>query len=201
MRTFLIIGFIGCLYLHFRKEEVAVHQLDELSIRQSSNRKISSEKIEVPSLPPVEAAPLLQESEAEESTETDGGQEFDEDDLSQLPWEDIEAGWKSHLKDFLVSVDPEKAEEMLASYLEEKKKYVEKVEFSEPETGTTETAVPSEDPLIEHDSKEGELERIYSENLREIFGNHYSQVEALHKEYVESVQYLNRSSVKFSISL
>ena len=91
---------------------------------------------------------------------------------------------------------------MFSAYMEEKKKYVERVDFSDRENGASEQLTPStEDPLAETDSKEGDLERSHNDNLKEIFGNHYSQVESLHKEYVDSVQYLNRSPVKFSISL
>ena len=132
-------------------------------------------------------------------SQADVTEEFDEDDLSQLPWDDIEEGWKTHLKEFLVSVDPEKAEDMYSAYLEEKKKYVERVDFTDQDEAV-ETAASSE-PLVEHDANEGELERTHTENLKEIFGDNYSKVESLHQEYVESVQYLNRSSVKFSISL
>lgn len=121
-------------------------------------------------------------------------EEYDDDDLSQLPWDDIEEGWKTHLKEFLTNADPEKAEEMFAAYLEEKKKYVERVDFTDGE-GT------QSDLTVEEDGKEGELERVHSENLREIFGDNYSKIQSLHQEYVDSVQYLNRSSVKFSISL
>jgi hypothetical protein len=128
-------------------------------------------------------------------------QDYDEDDLSQLPWDDIEEGWKTNLKEFLVSVDPEKAEDMLNAYLEEKKKYVERVDFTDETPVEEGAAVAATDPLAESDAKEGELERMHTENLKEIFGDHYSQVQALHQEYVDSVQYLNRSSVKFSISL
>jgi hypothetical protein len=117
-----------------------------------------------------------------------------EEDVTQLPWEDIEAGWKTHLKEFLVGLDPDKAEEMFTAYLEEKKKYLEKVEFSDKSLSDPQTGADGESELSEFD-------RLHVENLREIFGEHYSQVESIHKDYVDSVQYLNRSQVKFSISL
>jgi hypothetical protein len=90
---------------------------------------------------------------------------------------------------------------MLNAYLEEKKKYVERVDFTDETPVEEGAAVAATDPLAESDAKEGELERMHAENLKEIFGDHYSQVQSLHQEYVDSVQYLNRSSVKFSISL
>ena len=203
MRTLVILSLVACIYLHFRSREAEVVQLDTLSFKQSSIKKIAAPQIKLPAV--VESTMTLPVSGFVESdndpmiTQADVTEEFDEDDLSQLPWDDIEEGWKTHLKEFLVSVDPEKAEDMYSAYLEEKKKYVERVDFTDQDEAV-ETAASSE-PLVEHDANEGELERTHTENLKEIFGDNYSKVESLHQEYVESVQYLNRSSVKFSISL
>ena len=203
MRTLVILSLVACIYLHFRSREAEVVQLDTLSFKQSSIKKIAAPQIKLPAV--VESTMTLPVSGFVESdndpmiTQADVTEEFDEDDLSQLPWDDIEEGWKTHLKEFLVSVDPEKAEEMYSAYLEEKKKYVERVDFTDQDGAVENEA--SSDPLVEHDANEGELERTHNENLKEIFGDNYSKVESLHQEYVESVQYLNRSSVKFSISL
>jgi hypothetical protein len=208
MRTLILIGFFACLYLHFQKQDAVVEQLDVLSTKQSALKKMDQSKVDLPAITHIQTP--TQNNESNDSvqmiSEADVGEEYSEDDLSQLPWDDIEEGWKTHLKDYLVSVDPDKAEEMFAAYMEEKKKYVERVDFSDSETGVTEDAAAtpstsSSDPFVEHDSKEGSLEDTHQANLKEIFGDHYSQVESLHKEYVDSVQYLNRSSVKFSISL
>lgn len=205
MRNLILIGFFACLYLHFQSSEEVVEH-DVLSTQQSAFKKITptTERFAV-----SEGVTLVSESPAVEKiapsqetsiiTEADVAQEYDGDDLSQLPWDDIEEGWKTHLKEYLTSVDPEKADDMFAAYMEEKKKYVERVDFGDTENGVTDAG--SEDPLIENDVKVGELERIHADNLKDIFGDHYSQIESLHKEYVESVQYLNRSSVKFTISL
>jgi hypothetical protein len=207
MRTLILIGFFACLYLHFQKQDAVVEQLDVLSTKQSALKKMDQAKVDLPAITHIQTP--TQNNESVESvhmiTDADLGEEYSEDDLSQLPWDDIEEGWKTHLKDYLVSVDPEKADEMFSAYMEEKKKYVERVDFSDTESGVTEDAaastIASSDPLVEHDGKEGDLENSHQANLKEIFGDHFSHIESLHKEYVESVQYLNRSSVKFSISL
>jgi len=182
-----------------------VQQLDTLSTKLSSSRKLTSQSKMPSAVTHIQSEQVeTEELTAEEisTAELNETEAYGEDDLSQLPWDDIEEGWKTHLKDFLVSVEPEKAEEMFAAYLEEKKKYVERVDFSESETGVAkETPAAVSEPVVESEGKEGELERIHNENLKDIFGGHHSQVESLHKEYVDSVQYLNRSSVKFSISL
>lgn len=205
MRTLLLIGFFACLYLHFQEKDAEVQQLDSLSTKLSASSKLTSPAKMPSAVTHIQSEHIeTEELTAEEiqAVELNGSETYDEDDLSQLPWDDIEEGWKTHLKDFLVSVEPEKAEEMFAAYLEEKKKYVERVDFSESETGVAQVSPASvSEPVVESEGKEGELERIHNENLKDIFGGHHSQVEALHKEYVESVQYLNRSSVKFSISL
>lgn len=207
MRTLILIGFFACLYLHFQKQDAAVEQLDVLSTKQAALKKLPVEKVELPAITHIQTPTQNNDNESVQMiTDADVAEEYSEDDLSQLPWDDIEEGWKTHLKDYLVSAEPEKAEEMFSAYMEEKKKYVERVDFTDAEAGVTEDATASRspdssDPLVEHDGKEGDIERSHQDNLKEIFGDHYSQVESLHKEYVESVQYLNRSSVKFSISL
>lgn len=205
MRTLLIIGFFTCIYLHFQQDEVESPQLDTLSTKLSSVKKAPATAPEIPvvthiqeELPHIEITP----EDVAQNRMIETYSEYEGDDLSQLPWDDIEEGWKLHLRDFLISVEAERAEEIFAAYMEEKKKYVDRVDFSESENGVSEEGLESDDiPLVEHDGREGELERIHRDNLKDIFGEHFSQVEALHRDYVESVQYLNRSSVKFSISL
>ena len=207
MRATLLIIFFVCIYLHFQTINSKEAEVDVLSTKQASIQKGPAVKSALPSM--ATQALVANSVDSSQEIETDEliadaevGEEFDEDDLSQLPWDDIEEGWKNHLKEFLVSVDPDKAEEMYNAYMEEKKKYVERVDFTDRDSSLSEElATNSNDPLIENDLKEGHLERGHLDNLREIFGSHYSQVETLHKDYVESVQYLNRSPVKFSISL
>jgi hypothetical protein len=204
MKALLILGFIGCIYLHFKSQGNEVLQLDSLSTKQSAIKNQYKNKDRLPAIsivqkntpsPSVASTGFVPSEDDQMITEADVQQDYDEDDLSQLPWDDIEEGWKTHLKEFLVSVDPEKADEIFTAYMEEKKKYVERVDFTDQDVSENSA------PIVEDDAKEGELERLHAENLKEIFGDNYSKVESLHQEYVDSVQYLNRSSVKFSISL
>ena len=202
MRTLIILSFFGCIYLHFQSRKAEVQHLDTLSTKQSSIKNIVSQKVQLPSISDNKVTsnnPVSSNFDSSDDdqfiAEGDAQESYDEDDLSQLPWDDIEEGWKTHLKEFLVNADPEKADDMFKAYMEEKKKYVERVDFTDQD-GTA-----GVEPAIEEDGKEGELERLHAENLKDIFGDNYSKVESLHQEYVESVQYLNRSSVKFSISL
>ena len=202
MRTLIILSFFGCIYLHFQSRKAEVQHLDTLSTKQSSIKNIVSQKVQLPSISDNKVTsnnPVSSNFDSSDDdqfiAEGDAQESYDEDDLSQLPWDDIEEGWKTHLKEFLVNADPEKADDMFNAYMEEKKKYVERVDFTDQD-GTA-----GVEPAIEEDGKEGELERLHAENLKDIFGDNYSKVESLHQEYVESVQYLNRSSVKFSISL
>ena len=202
MRALIILSFFACIYLHFQSRKAEVQHLDTLSTKQSSIKNIVSQKVQLPSISDNKVTsnnPVSSNFDSSDDdqfiAEGDAQESYDEDDLSQLPWDDIEEGWKTHLKEFLVNADPEKADDMFKAYMEEKKKYVERVDFTDQDG----TAVV--EPAIEEDGKEGELERLHAENLKDIFGDNYSKVESLHQEYVESVQYLNRSSVKFSISL
>jgi hypothetical protein len=207
MRATLLIIFFVCIYLHFQTTTSNDAEVDVLSTKQASIQKVPAVKSSLPSmsnqsLVAIAADPSVEIETDELIADAEVGEDFDEDDLSQLPWDDIEEGWKNHLKEFLVSVDPDKADEMFNAYMEEKKKYVDRVDFSDRDSSLTEElTTSSSDPLMNNETKEGLLERGHLDNLREIFGSHYSQVETLHKDYVESVQYLNRSPVKFSISL
>ena len=200
MRALIILSFFACIYLHFQSRKAEVQHLDTLSTKQSSIKNIVSQKVQLPSISDNKLpsnVPVRSHFESSDDdqfiAEGDAQESYDEDDLSQLPWDDIEEGWKTHLKEFLVNADPEKADDMFNAYMEEKKKYVERVDFTDQD-GTA-----GVEPAIEEDGKEGELERLHAENLKDIFGDNYSKVESLHQEYVESVQYLNRSSVKLSI--
>ncbi len=206
MKTLLLIGFFACLYLHFQKQDAVVEQLDVLSTKQSAVKKMPMPQVERPAIThiqtPVEEK--IAESESSEDMITDEDLAMsDENTEFQIPWDEVEEGWKTNLREYLVSVDPDKADEMFAAYLEEKKKYVDRIDFSDAESGAMDDpeAVKNSEPmLVESDAKEDDLQRSHSDNLKDIFGDHYSAVEALHKEYVDSVQYLNRDSQKFSIS-
>ena len=197
----LLIAFFACLYLHFHNRGNSVPTSDSIQIKQSSVKRLA--------VPPK--APLMENKTTFENTEkktTDSLTDEDlariesvesEDEVTALPWDDIDEGWKAQLKEYLVSADPERGEDMFHAYLEEKKKYVERVDFSDADNGVIEDLQDEE--IIEHDSKEGELERLHVQNLKDIFGDLYPQVENLHREYVESIQYLNRSSAKFTVTL
>jgi hypothetical protein len=203
MRNGLLIIFFLCLYFHFQGRTKTHVEEDAITLTQSAVRPLATTAKALPSVQNLESINESTESKFIETASLDiaavSDEEFSEDevyeeDVTQLPWEDIEAGWKTHLKEFLVGLDPDKAEEMFTAYLEEKKKYLEKVEFSDKSLSDPQTGADGESELSEFD-------RLHVENLREIFGEHYSQVESIHKDYVDSVQYLNRSQVKFSISL
>ena len=194
MRHLVLLSFFICLFLHFQSSYNESQESDTLSTQQSALTKPTIKAAKLPKITAIlEKNPKLKTVKAEKQVAANDYQDYEEDDLSQLPWDDIEEGWKTQLKEFLVSVEPEKADDMFAAYLEEKKKYVERIDFSDQDTAP--------DAFVEHDGNQGEVERLHAENLKDIFGVHYSQVEFLHRDYVDSVQYLNRTTVKFTISL
>jgi len=195
MRHLVLLSFFICLYLHFQNSSSESQQSDSLSTQQASIAKVVPKPAKLPTIVTISdrsSKNAVQKAD-ERVAVNEIHQDYDEDDLSQLPWDDIEEGWKIQLKEFLVSIDPLKADDMFNAYLEEKKKYVERIDFSDQETAP--------EAFVEHDADQGEVERMHGENLKDIFGEHYSQVEFLHRDYVDSVQYLNRTTVKFTISL
>ena len=50
MRTLVILSLVACIYLHFRSREVEVVQLDTLSFKQSSIKKIPTPQIKLPAV-------------------------------------------------------------------------------------------------------------------------------------------------------
>lgn len=204
MRPLLLVGFFICIGLHFltRKGEVPHDsQASHSSISQKKEiRKVAKAPVEhieqkIVTVASVERPVLSAPVEREEVTED----YVSDDEINALPWDDIEEGWKHQLKEFLISMDPERGEEMFAAYLEEKKKYVDRIDFKDTEYGVS--AEADTDSLIEYDAQYEGLEVRHRENLQEIFGDYFSQVEALHSEYVDSIQYLNRTTTKISFSL
>lgn len=205
MRKVLLFAFFACIYLHFHNRSNSV-ETDVIRTQQSAIKR-DIQSTPVPKMNPIlnasaenEIGLVAESKSTDEYVDDEDLSELENDDeLTSLPWDDIDEGWKSQLKEYLVSVDPEKGEEMFQAYLEEKKRYVERVDFSDGSNDVSEDL--SSDAVVETDAKEGELERIHQQNLKDIFGDHMTQVEALHKEYVESIQYLNRTSAKFSVTL
>jgi hypothetical protein len=205
MRKVLLFAFFACIYLHFQHRGSHV-QSDVIVVKQSAlKREVPSRKAsQLPSISNslFSEAPKTSEtiiSGLDRLNEEELAQIDSEDELTSLPWDEIDEGWKTHLKEFLTGHDPEKGEEIFQAYLEEKKKYVERVQYSDSDSGIQEDLLA--DAVSEQDDKEGELERIHLMNLKDIFGEHFTQVENLHKEYVESIQYLNRTQAKFSVTL
>ncbi len=208
MRAALLFLFFVCIFLHFKSKAPKTVEHDVINTSQAAFKKFpttstrlpaTQEKSDIVTLPTTSAD--IDTSSLIADADVEAEEEYDEEDLTQLPFEDIEDGWKNNLKEYLTGVNPEKADEMYTSYMEEKKKYMERVDFSERETTVADDLAKTDEAIQDTENKVLELERNHIENLKEIFGDHYTQVENLHKEYVESVQYMNRSPVKFSISL
>lgn len=208
MRTLLGLGIFICLFLHFnsKKEKEVTTKVDSLSFKQSAAKEVVTEQS------PPEKAPVQETKKEVKIAERSPGfvdevenetQEDFADEMAQIPWSEIEEGWRTHLKEFLLSTDPNKGEEMFSAYLGATQKYSQRVDYYEEPTvaESIDDGEDNVDPLAALDEGSFDPESAHKENLREIFGELYPQVETLHQEYVESIQYLNRSSAEISISL
>jgi hypothetical protein len=120
--------------------------------------------------------------------------QVENDEEFNIPWKEIEEGWRAELKDYLVKNDPDNAEEIFNAYLKEKDASVRGPAL----VGAAEEN--AEGAIVEY-SDNASTEDRKAERLQELLGDHYNGIKALHKEYVESIQYLNNSEVKFSIAL
>lgn len=201
MRPLLIIGIVISLVLHFTNQHTSSVESDSLSTLQSSIQK-----------PVIKKSDFLTREKRVEVTDSnfklsDVAEELDvelmaNDDVAQvendeefnIPWREIEEGWRAELKDYLVKNDPDNAEEIFNAYLKEK---------DAPVRGPAlvDSAEENEDGAIVEYSNTASTEDRKEERLQELLGDHYKGIKALHKEYVESIQYLNNSEVKFSIAL
>jgi hypothetical protein len=195
MKKLLLIGFFTAIYLHMQGTSVP-SQSDEVELKQSSidrtRPEIKSSSITEQDTTQPTVAPVEEEYSSATNfiSEDEMNQIEAEAEMTSLPWDEIDEGWKSQLKEYLFSVDPERAQEMFEAYLREKSKYVDQVDF---------TASDSQD--TEDETRDKEREQLHRNILQEIFGEYFPDIEALHSEYVESIQYLNRSGVKFSVTL
>jgi len=207
MRTLLGLGIFICLFLHFNKREEKITKIDSLSMKQSAAKVIPDKTTPAAPVvkvvePKIEVQKTAKKNNFPEETELDT-EEYTAEDMAQIPWAEIEEGWRNHLKEFLLSADPYKGEEIFSAYLGATQKYSQRVDYVEDEdmTFVEEDSSVQADPLVGLDDNSYDPEASHTNTLKDIFGDLYPQVEALHKEYVESIQYLNRSSAEISISL
>jgi hypothetical protein len=201
MRPLLIIGIVISLLLHFTNQHNSSVETDLLNTRQSSIQRpviknnfsqSTEKKLEVTKsnfkLPDVAVEDDLEIMANDDVAQVENDEEFN------IPWKEIEEGWRAELKDYLVKNDPDNAEEIFNTYLKEKDAPLRGPAL----VGAAEEN--SEGAIVEY-SDNASTEDRKEERLQELLGDHYKGIKALHKEYVESIQYLNNSEVKFSIAL
>lgn len=201
MRPLLIIGIVISLFLHFKNQDKQSLETDTLSTSQSAIEK------KLPLNNPVKAIelkaeeessnfmlPVAEQEEIELNNDDDEVAEVDTEEEFNIPWKEIEEGWRTELKDYLVKNDPDNADEIFKAYLAEKDAPVRGPAL----VGSVEES--SDDVIVDY-SDDSTSESRKEARMQEILGDHYKNIQALHKEYVESIQYLNQSEVKFSIAL
>lgn len=200
MRPLLILGIVISLFLHFKNQDKQSLETDTLSTSQSAIQKnfpikTPEKAIEIQSdeetsnfMLPVTEQEEIEVNSNDEVAEVETEEEFN------IPWKEIEEGWRTELKDYLVKNDPDNADEIFKAYLAEKEAPVRGPALM----GSIEES--SDDVIVDY-SDDSNSESRKEERMQEILGDHYKNIQSLHKEYVESIQYLNQSEVKFSIAL
>lgn len=192
-------GFIACLFFHFYSRkgstDTAASHDDEVQTARSAIKRFPLSKTPERKVEPTFVANKEVSRTPElDSPEEDYEEYAEAETEAQIPWTDIEEGWKSELKNYLLTADPEHAEEIYSAYLEEKKKFAERIDTSESNLNT-------QGPSFDETGSGEDMEKSHQQSLKELFGEHYSEIQALHREYVESIQYINRSEVPFTIAL
>lgn len=106
----------------------------------------------------------------------------------EIPWEDLKAGWRTDLKEFLIETDPDNGEEIFNAYMEESDSFEAEIDALSKEADKA-----GKEAKQDFENLIGQLEVRHEEKLKEILGNYYSDVTDRHQQYNSSIQYLNRS--------
>jgi hypothetical protein len=187
----LTLFFVGIFYYFTPESSRPPLEKDILSVKESAPRRLipreppkntpapSPKKI-ASAAPPVTAAPEPKSAPADYAELSD-----------EIPWEHLEKSWQNELKDFLIRLEPERGEKLYAEYLSEKDKY--RAELAEllqerDEIGTEELSTSREyERLIEN------LGVKHQESIRMVFGEYFEDIKYRHQEFIDSIQYYNRS--------
>lgn len=106
----------------------------------------------------------------------------------EIPWEDLKAGWRTDLKEFLIETDPDNGEEIFNAYMEETDSFEAEIDALSKEADKA-----GKEAKQDFENLIGQLEVRHEEKLKEVLGNYYSEVTDRHQQYNSSIQYLNRS--------
>lgn len=173
-----------------------VPQIDQIKTRMAAVRR-QSEEVR-PAVHRITAGIVQENPEVEVSTVSDSAVTEDpgfdsaaSEHTDEIPWEDLKAGWRNDLKEFLIETDPDNGEEIFTAYMEESDSFEAEIDALSKEADKA-----GKEAKQDFENLIGQLEVRHEDKLKEILGNHYSEVTDRHQQYNSSIQYLNRSDAE-----
>jgi hypothetical protein len=176
-------------------------RIDAIKVKMSATARLPTAAPALKQLPSAEDLPATPEpSGTEEASFVSSAADVHEDAHlehleDEVPWDEIQAGWKTHLREYLLDIDPDRGEEYFNAYLEEKDKFDAEMAALNQQMGLEADQEPRPE-FVEHVNQ---LERNYEEKLKSVLGPYYQNVTDYHQQYNSSVQYLNRSGASSQI--
>ena len=199
----LFIIFFVALYTFIPREETG-ENIDSVKTKLSSIRKSDPVEHKTTLSKMVEEEKVAEIVEEEENDPELSSHEEEtlaaSESQDSIPWDDIEKGWESEMKETLTRLDPEDGEAMYNAYLSERENHKSEVDSLFSENKDDKTRAPS---MIPEGTDEAisALDTKHEERLKEILGSHYEEINKRHQEYLESIQHLNREGLEGDIGI
>lgn len=179
--------------------------IDSVKTKLSSLRKTATAPRPTPIEKLTEEVKVSEIVEEEEESPEISLQDEDEvassaETSDSIPWDEIEKGWESEVKEALIRLDPLDGEAIYNAYLTERENHKSEVDglFSanKEEGGRAPSMITTS-----ADAAIGSLDQKHDERLKEILGTHYEEINKRHQEYLESIQHLNREGLDGDIGV
>lgn len=189
----LFIFFFGLFHYFSTPEQPAdPSEIDSIKVKMSATKRTPSQILPRAALPKLAEAPVQTELiEEDDQVQEEPTEHYDDEDqlahVEEIPWNDIKAGWKESLQEYLGQLDPVYGEDIYKAYQEENSSYESEIEAI-TRAGEENGADPQEiDHLV------GQLEVKHEQRLKDIFGHYYKEVTDFHHQYNTSLEYYSRT--------
>lgn len=191
MRILTLVILFTAGFYYFIPRHDAGEEIDILKVKVSApERTVAQEPLPV-ERPKKVPTPVIEIEEDEPRVEENAPEEYAErfshadaaaaavevEHFSEegTPEDELEAGWNQELRESLMMLEPDRAEDMYYAYESEKKALLADFEQMVQQF--------QHSPDLEYMLRE--LEQKHDERLKEIFGRHYEEINALRSSYLE----------------
>lgn len=118
------------------------------------------------------------------TSEDEGTEDGQMDQVEEVQWTDLEEGWNTELKSMLGRLEPADGEEIYKTYMKEQESYQAELDslMNEKQQKSSDEAINEIDQLI------GQLDSKHQEKLKDILGAHYEAVRDQYQQYMDSAE-------------